>query len=81
MISENEQLCKMLYSVWSTFTWSREKKKGRKSWKTDQAVRLQVYLIFKVEKTSEERGGKAGYSGHGILTQCAPFPAPCCCLL
>jgi len=30
-------------------------KKERNSWKIDKAVRLQIYLLFKVEKTG---GGK-----------------------
>lgn len=55
--------------------------KSRKKLPENRAVRIKIYLIFKVEKTLEEGGEKSCCHGHGILTQCAPFPTPCCCLL
>lgn len=48
-------------------------KRESNSWKPDNAVGLKIYLRVNVEKTSEGRGGKAGWSGRGTLTHCALF--------
>lgn len=76
-ISYKTNSCVKCFTVYRALSHGFMKiRKESNSWKTDKGVRLKAYLIFKVEKTSEGRGEKAGWSRHEILTQCALFLPP-----